>query len=229
MIVPLQILTHRDPFFSFIFLLAAMATQEIKITINGQSVSERSLCSRIFSGDAGCLVNTLCCPVVMPFHATRIYVFSCGWVYFTWAFDKAFCAIFRLICACCCIFKDNSFPPDAKSIGEWDGLSLEEVNKKIKWVRATEHFESKFTEEQKKQGVRVKLFEEGIEAKDVAQGELGNCWLVAALACMAEYPGLLRGVRTRPHPTPPPAVLRAACVTLVVTALSPPPHRDRCS
>lgn len=206
-----------------------MATQEIKITINGQSVSERSLCSRIFSGDAGCLVNTLCCPVVMPFHATRIYVFSCGWVYFTWAFDKAFCAIFRLICACCCIFKDNSFPPDAKSIGEWDGLSLEEVNKKIKWVRATEHFESKFTEEQKKQGVRVKLFEEGIEAKDVAQGELGNCWLVAALACMAEYPGLLRGVRTRPHPTPPPAVLRAACVTLVVTALSPPPHRDRCS
>lgn len=54
--------------------------------------------------------------------------------------------------------------------------------------------ESKLTKQQREDHVRVKLFEEGIEAKDVAQGELGNCWLVAALACMAEFPGLIHRV-----------------------------------
>ena len=60
----------------------------VKITVHGQTVTERSLTSKIFSGDAGCLWNIVCCPVVMTFHSFRVYCFSCGWIYFTWAFDK---------------------------------------------------------------------------------------------------------------------------------------------
>ena len=79
------------------------STRQVKITINGESMEERSTCSKIFTGDAGCLYNALCCPIVMGFHAFRVYVFACSWIYFTWAIDKAFCAIFRVVCSCCCM------------------------------------------------------------------------------------------------------------------------------
>ena len=37
----------------------------------------------------------------------------------------------------------------------------------------------------------LKLFEAGIDVRDVAQGGLGDCWLISALCCMAENPGQL--------------------------------------
>ena len=109
--------------------------------------------------------------------------------------DGIFCAPFRLICcACCCRHTDSAFPPDSSSIGEWDGKSGSALDAMIEWKRASIFFRDRLTEKQKQDGVRIKLFDAGIHPEDVAQGQLGNCWLIAAMACLAEHPGLVRKI-----------------------------------
>ena len=41
---------------------------------------------------------------------------------------------------------------------------------------------------------KVQLFMEKIEARDVAPGAVGDCWLLAALACLAEYPETIKSI-----------------------------------
>ena len=38
------------------------------------------------------------------------------------------------------------------------------------------------------------LFSGGIDAGDIQQGELGDCWLMSALACLAERRGAIEGI-----------------------------------
>jgi len=38
------------------------------------------------------------------------------------------------------------------------------------------------------------LFHDGVTASDVAQGGLGDCWLVAAIAALSEFPGLIQRI-----------------------------------
>jgi len=38
------------------------------------------------------------------------------------------------------------------------------------------------------------LFEGTIEPADVCQGQVGNCWLIAAVACLSNYPGAIMRV-----------------------------------
>jgi len=104
------------------------------------------------------------------------------------------CCICRSMCPSCYRYTDKAFPATAKSIGAWKDKSEADVGKEIEWQRAVAYFESKLTAEQSKEGVRVKLFEDGVEPKDVAQGGLGDCWLISALACMSEHEGLLRTI-----------------------------------
>ncbi|KAL3927602.1 MAG: hypothetical protein SGPRY_002747 [Prymnesium sp.] len=151
--------------------------------------------SKVCSGEAGCALNLLCCPVVMLFNAYDIYLRPLLFLYLFQILDGIFCAPFRLICcACCCRHTDKAFPPSPSSIGEWDGKKGRALNEIIEWERASKYFGERLTDDQKKRGVRVKLFDKGINPEDVAQGQLGNCWLIAAMACLAEHPGLLRRV-----------------------------------
>ena len=38
------------------------------------------------------------------------------------------------------------------------------------------------------------LYQGDIEPRDCVQGQLRDCWLVSALACLAEYPGAVKQV-----------------------------------
>jgi hypothetical protein len=123
----------------------------------------------------------------MCWNSIAIYIFPCMIAYIAFVVDGLLCCFHRE-------FTDRDFPPSAKSIGDWKGKSEAEIDAEIEWRRASEFFTSKLTEEQRERGVRVKLFEDGIKPGDVAQGKLGNCWLIAALACVSEHPAIIRKV-----------------------------------
>lgn len=42
-----------------------------------------------------------------------------------------------------------------------------------------------------------RLFVDGISTRDLHQGSLGNCWMVAAISCLASEPSLWKKVGTR--------------------------------
>jgi len=52
----------------------------------------------------------------------------------------------------------------------------ENTNLKMQWIRAT-----------KLSDCGVVLFDK-IEPNDVAQGKIGNCWLMASISALAEFP-----------------------------------------
>ena len=49
-------------------------------------------------------------------------------------------------------------------------------------------------EELCERGKRMNLFSNGVDQRDICQGQLGDCWLLSALACLAEFPGAIEGV-----------------------------------
>ena len=141
-----------------------------------------------------CLVNCLCAPFVLCYQSCRIYFCACVFTYIYRCLVTVCCCICRSLCPSCYRYTDKAFSATAKSIGAYKDKSEAEVEREIEWQRAEDYFESKLTAENKKDGVRLKLFEAGVEPKDVAQGGLGDCWLISALACMSEHEGLLRSI-----------------------------------
>ena len=45
-----------------------------------------------------------------------------------------------------------------------------------------------------KENKNPKLFSNGVSAQDLSQGGLGDCWLISAIAALAEFPGLIQRV-----------------------------------
>jgi len=66
--------------------------------------------------------------------------------------------------------------------------SDDEIKKTLKWVRAGRHF--KYNDKNNKEQPAV-LFDI-VQPGDIAQGSLGDCWLLAALASLAEFPESIR-------------------------------------
>lgn len=92
-------------------------------------------------------------------------------------------------------FTDPNFPPNEKSLlalnqnGDPIDKMAYQKNKYaihsdiIEWSRPEEIFF----------GRNYKLFE-GVSVDDVAQGELGDCYFLSALAALAKYPKMIRGL-----------------------------------
>ncbi len=76
------------------------------------------------------------------------------------------------------LFVDRSFPPDARSIAD---RTRKGVQGEVRWYRAREIHDSDYP---------VNLFD-NISSSDIVQGGLGDCWLLAALAVVAEYPSFI--------------------------------------
>jgi len=104
-------------------------------------------------------------------------------------FNDTVCCLACKLCGCY-VYSDNEFF-GPKAIGNIGG-------KEFHWVRANELDREADPNHPKQKITTMKLFEGEIEPKDVCQGQVGNCWLIAAMACLAEHPGAIRRVfRTR--------------------------------
>eukprot|EP00316_Scyphosphaera_apsteinii_P011866 CAMPEP_0119328104 /NCGR_PEP_ID=MMETSP1333-20130426/72463_1 /TAXON_ID=418940 /ORGANISM="Scyphosphaera apsteinii, Strain RCC1455" /LENGTH=439 /DNA_ID=CAMNT_0007336867 /DNA_START=173 /DNA_END=1494 /DNA_ORIENTATION=+ len=80
---------------------------------------------------------------------------------------------------------DKHFPASDSSIG-W----LAKPGMRVQWLRGAALVQKGSAEQQEK----CVLIRDGITPQDVAQGALGDCWLLAAAVCLAEFPDALRNL-----------------------------------
>lgn len=165
----------------------------------------RPLCSLrgICTADAHPFWNLICLPVVLIARSLSIYFFPmlCGSPRATAAPRRArgstrppsppsFTYVERVLRAaatylyaksCDCFLYKDDFSRRPSSIGDVDG----DLKSTAEWVRAADLDPAR----------RFQLFEGKIEPADLIQSaELGDCYLVAALACLAETPAAIRKI-----------------------------------
>ena len=162
-------------------------------------------------GHASTLTNVLCIPCVLPYNAFSIYCGPCLYSYLSSCATSCFCGL----CAagyCGCVeswwrFTDTVFPPDSMSLGPpTKGVSQAELAR-IGWARSDAILAAlrKNPGGWKETSVaavaaaaagkalprHMPLFCGKIEPRDIAQGGLGDCWLMCALACLSEFPAAI--------------------------------------
>ncbi|CAF1185551.1 unnamed protein product [Didymodactylos carnosus] len=82
-------------------------------------------------------------------------------------------------------FVDDSFPPILRSVGN-EGLNV----KVLQWLRIRDIAPSLLDDSQFKWSVMLK----DPNSSDIQQGQLGDCWLMAALALITERPAMLQHI-----------------------------------
>ena len=136
-------------------------------------------CRGVCYGDAHPLVLALTAPFVLAFHAVTIYLLPAAYLYLH-RFSRALVAV---LCGPCrargwFLFTDREFA-GARALGKADA--------DVDWVRAS----NLARPDESKPMV---LFDARIDPKDLHQGQLGDCWLIAAVSCVAEFPAAIRNV-----------------------------------
>lgn len=130
-------------------------------------------CRGLCWGEAYWVWNLLCCPAVMIWRPVMSYFVPCVQVYF-----ESFLLLLFCKCKSWIMYNDRGFQGDAAS-GE----------AKTNWVRGGTMIKSHIGE-----GKRPVLFPRKPSPDDVAQGSLGDCWLISAFACMAESEEAIRNI-----------------------------------
>lgn len=130
-------------------------------------------------------------PVVLVFNALRIYCVPCCMSYLAWMGHSRLCTQ--------CLwheFTDPDFPPDNRSVGKVEGDAASGIMNAggVEWAKARAIAGAS--------GNTPHLFADAIEPADVLQGALGDCWLMAALACVAERPDVLEQAIVTKHVDP---------------------------
>eukprot|EP00916_Digyalum_oweni_P016854 GHVL01027663.1.p1 GENE.GHVL01027663.1~~GHVL01027663.1.p1 ORF type:complete len:453 (-),score=81.63 GHVL01027663.1:342-1700(-) len=126
--------------------------------------------------------KVICCPFILLFYSTKIYCCGCVGSYLR----RFFLFLYKYLCCCCYKYKDKHFKPGQLIIGDVksDTAKYGPYGQKMEnyvWVRAGEFGEGK----------KMRLFEDGICSTDICQGQLGNCWMLAAMATLAEREGAI--------------------------------------
>ena len=145
-------------------------------------------------------------PFVLLYHSVMIYVLPTVGIYLKRAyrvFLKFLCEPFGAY-----VLEDSPhFHTTALVLGKYEGKNDEESLKILHEKQSCKTYEDwhktielvrfkdlgpigskKVTEEDD----NTFLFKNGIDPSDIGQGSLGDCWLLAAIACLAEYPDALR-------------------------------------
>jgi len=136
----------------------------------------------LWEGKGGVLYGTLCAPCVLCAKANEILCVPCMSILFWRCIQPIHSSL------CCCIhwpYEDSKWNgPRALGDGCVGFKTAYELDQATDWVRIHEldAFKDK----------KPQLFEGKIEPEDLTQGELGNCWLAAALASAAMHPDLIR-------------------------------------
>lgn len=161
-----------------------------------------------FDTEICCRSRYICFPFVLLYHSLRIYVLPCCISYALGACGQFWllvgekllclcnCACSRKASVCCCYeYDDAEFPPTAASVGQWKNKSAEEVDKEIEWKRGNQICSvTEVTGGETDAVQHVRLFSGKIEPSDIGQGQLGDCWLMTALACLSEFPGAIQNI-----------------------------------
>ena len=125
-------------------------------------------------------LNCLLTPFLLIIHSIRIYLIPC----LTSCLFQCCCAIGSKLCGKCWRYTDKKFPPNDASLGAFEAKKDGDVD----WKRAHEIIEV-MPATSRCDRTAAQLFEDGVSPKDICQGALGDCWLLSAIACLAEQRG----------------------------------------
>ncbi|GMI13412.1 hypothetical protein TrLO_g15300 [Triparma laevis f. longispina] len=130
------------------------------------------------------VARILLVPISFLYQGFHLYVFSCLHIYCTRCLGWCFKKIDGRLCRCVDLrYTDPQFPATSKSVD-----SDHPQGHFYAWMRAWDlHCTVNGAD-------AAFLFADGVSVKDICQGGLGDCWLIAAIAALAEYPGLIQRI-----------------------------------
>jgi len=144
---------------------------------------------KLYIAQAWCPYNVIFAPILLILHSIRIYVGSFCVIYLSRLYWLCFARLTSY-------FTDEEFPPNEHSLGNVGGDSANSGSGKddsnVIWVRAGDLSRANINDKSAKPKLHdtdMQLFHGKIEARDILQGALGDCWLLASMACLAEHEG----------------------------------------